>query len=244
MEVAEYQNMYNAEDTHFYYVSLHKLILRLIKQYAPIKSTLNILDAGCGTGRLAELMSKEGSVTGIDMSDEALKFAKERGVKVQKASVMKLPFKDNSFDVITSIDVLYHKAVPDDAKALKELYRVLKPNGIVILRLQAIHWLTNSHDKVVHSKKRYSKREVLKKLIESGFHIEKLSYMNMSLAPLAIGQHIYQKFLPSSKNHSSISETNRFINLTAAGILTAENNLLHTTNLPFGLGVIAVARKK
>jgi len=81
-------------------------------------------------------------------------------------------------------------------------------------------------------------------LIESGFHIEKLSYMNMSLAPLAIGQHIYQKFLPPSKNHSSISETNRFINLTAAGILTAENNLLHATNLPFGLGIIAVARKE
>src|SRR6185369_13695546 len=120
MEKQEYKNMYQREDTHFYYVTLHKLVLQLIQKYAPIKSTLNILDAGCGTGRLAELMKNVGEVTGIDMSDEALKFAKERGIKVKKASVMKLPFKDNSFDVITSIDVLYHKAVTDDTKALKE----------------------------------------------------------------------------------------------------------------------------
>src|SRR5260221_13298060 len=169
MEIQEYENMYKAEDTHFYYVSLHKLILRLIKQYAPVKSTLSILDAGCGTGRLAELMSKLGTVTGIDMSDEALKFAKRHGLQVQKASVMKLPFKDNSFDIITSIDVLYHKAVTDDSKALKELYRVLKLHGIIIIRLQAIPWLKNSHDKVVHSNKRYSKQMVKQKLLESGF---------------------------------------------------------------------------
>jgi ubiquinone/menaquinone biosynthesis C-methylase UbiE len=243
MEKQEYQNMYNAEDTHFYYVSLHKLVLRLIKQYAPVKSRLNILDAGCGTGRLAELMQPLGTVTGIDMSDEALKFAKTRGIKVQKASVMKLPFKNNEFDIITSIDVLYHKAVTDDNKALKEFKRILKPGGIVIIRLQAIPWLKNSHDHVVHSNKRYSKQEVKKKLLESGFTIEKLTYMNMSLAPIAIGQHIFQKFLPPSKDHSSIGQTNKFINMTAENILTAENTILHTANLPFGLGVIAVARK-
>lgn len=243
MQIAEYQNMYNAEDTHFYYVTLHKLILQLIKQYSPIKSALNILDAGCGTGRLTELMQSLGTVTGIDMSDEALKFAKTRRIKVQKASVMKLPFKDNSFDIITSIDVLYHKAVPDDGKALREIYRVLKPNGIVILRLQAIPWLKNSHDKVVHANKRYSIKQVKQKLVETSFTIEKLSYMNMSLAPIAIGQHILQKIIPHSKVHSSIAQTNRFINMTAAGILTAENKLIHTTNLPFGLGIIAVARK-
>jgi ubiquinone/menaquinone biosynthesis C-methylase UbiE len=243
MDKQEYKNMYHAEDTHFYYVSLHKLILQLIKKYSNYDNQLKILDAGCGTGRLAELMSKIGTVTGIDMSDEALQFAKERNITVQKASVMKLPFKDNSFDIVTSIDVLYHKNVTDDIKALKELYRVVKPGGIVIVRLQAIPWLTSSHDKVVHSKKRYAKKEVEGKLIESGFHIEKLSYMNMTLVPIAMGQHIFQKFLPPSKNHSSISEVNSFINMSATGVLTAENTLLHTTNLPFGLGIIAVARK-
>lgn len=244
MEKQEYKNIYSLENTHFYYVTLHKLILRLIRKYAPIKSKLTILDAGCGTGRLAELMKEYGTVTGIDMNDEALKFARERNITVRKASVMKLPFKDNSFDVVTSIDVLYHKAVTDDTKAMKEFYRVLKPGGIVILRLQAIPWLTNSHDKVVHSKRRYAKNMIKEKLLEVGLKIEKLSYMNMSLALIAIGQHLFQKFLPPSKNRSSISETNRFINMTATGILTAENNLLHTTNLPFGLGIIAVGKKE
>jgi ubiquinone/menaquinone biosynthesis C-methylase UbiE len=242
MEKPEYQNMYNAEEIHFYYVSLHKTILSLIQRYAPHKKNLKILDAGCGTGKLAKLMQKYGTVTGIDMSNEALMFAKKRGVTVKKGSVTEIPFPNNSFDIVTSIDVIVSKSV-DDRKALQEFYRVLKPGGILILRVSAIPWLKVSHDKFVHSNKRYSKQMLKEKLLKAGFQAEKLSYINMSLAPIGIAQHIFEKFLPPSKDHSLINETNQFINMTATGILNAESSLLHKTNLPFGLGLIAICRK-
>ncbi len=242
MEKAEYENMYVAEESHFYYVSLHKLILSLLKRYAPKKS-LNILDAGCGTGRLAELMQQYGNVIGIDMSDEALKFAKKRGLTVQKASVMKLPFKDNSFEVITSIDVIYHKAVNDDVKALKEMHRVLKPNGVLILRVQAIPWLKTSHDRFVHGARRYSKKMLQTKLVASGFTTVKLSYMNAILAPVGIAQHVYETFLPPKAEYSSVKQVNQLINMTALGILKFEGKLLYKINLPYGLGLLAVCKK-
>lgn len=243
MEQAEYKNMYHAEDTHFYYVSLHKTILALVKKYKTQKK-LTILDAGCGTGRLAELMKPLGQVTGIDMSDEALGFAKKRGVKVIKASITDLPFKENTFDLVTSIDVIVSKSIKNDMDAFNEIYRVLKPGGILILRLSAIPWLKVSHDKFVHSNKRYSKRLLKEKLEKAGFSIEKITYMNALLAPVGIGQHFYEKIVPPKENHSSIKEMNQFLNTSIEKILTTESQLMNTISLPFGLGVLAVARKK
>jgi ubiquinone/menaquinone biosynthesis C-methylase UbiE len=243
MEKVEYRNMYNAEDTHFYYVSLHKTILSLFKRYTPSVKKRAILDAGCGTGRLAQLLEQFGTVTGIDMSDEALKFAKKRGLNVQKASVTEIPFPAKRFDVVISIDVIVSKGVEDE-KALKEFHRVLKPGGILILRVSAIPWLKLSHDRFVHSNKRYNKEMLKEKLIKAGFQIEKLSYMNSLLAPVGIAQHVYEKFLPPVKDASSVREVNRFINQTATGIMNAEGKLLHSVNLPFGLGIIAVGKKE
>lgn len=243
MEKVEYKNMYNAEDVHFYYVSLHKTIISLLRKYKPKGTYLKILDAGCGTGRLAELMQPFGEVTGIDMSDEARTFAKKRGVTVKKASVTNIPFPKNTFDIVTSIDVIVSKSV-DDTKALQEFYRVLKPGGIAILRVSAIPWLKLSHDRFVHSDKRYSKNVFMNRLQKTGFEIKKLTYMNMLLAPVGILQHVYEKFLPPSADHSSISNVNAFINSIATGVFTAEGKLLHTVSLPFGLGLIAVCEKR
>lgn len=249
MEKVEYQNMYNEEDTHFYYVPLHKMILWFLKKYLSNNprlrgnNKLRILDAGCGTGRLAQLMQPYGMVTGIDMSDEALKFARKRGISVKKASVNQLPFSANNFNVVTSIDVLVSKSV-DDTKALYEFHRVLKPHGILIIRVSAIPWLKLSHDRFVHSNKRYTKEMFRQKLEKSGFKVKKISYMNALLAPAGVVQHIYEKFMPSSNDHSSIKRTNSLINNTATGILTLESKLLHSMNLPFGMGVFAIARKE
>ncbi len=243
MEKAEYENMYRAEETHFYYVSLHKIILSFFKRYAPHKKNLKILDAGCGTGKLAELMLGFGNVVGVDMSDEGLRFARKRGISVKKASVAKLPFRSKSFDIVTSIDVLYHKAVGDDISALKEMYRVLKPNGILILRVQAIPWLNLSHDKYVHGIRRYSKDILREKLLKVGFHTEKLSYINAVLAPIGIIEHFIQNSFPPSQNHSSVKQTNYLLNSIMTTIISSEIKLLSIINIPFGLGLIAVCRK-
>jgi ubiquinone/menaquinone biosynthesis C-methylase UbiE len=157
MDKAEYENIYRNEESHFYYVSLHKLVLTFLKRYKHGRN-LSILDAGCGTGRLAQLMQRNGSVSAVDASNEAIRFAKMRGIMPLRASVMELPFKNNSFDVVTSIDVIYHKGVTDDRKALQEMYRVLKKGGILIIRVQANPWLSLSHDRHVHGVRRYTKK--------------------------------------------------------------------------------------
>src|SRR3989344_4672699 len=130
MEKTEYKNIFDNEGTHFYYVGTHKAVITLLNSYLKSKRNNLILDAGCGTGLLIKKLSTFGEVWGIDTSSEALKLAKKNNItKIKKASVEKIPFKDNYFDAIVSIDVLYHREVKSDIAALIEFKRVLKPGG-------------------------------------------------------------------------------------------------------------------
>ena len=188
-------------------------------------------------------MQKLGKVTGIDFSSEALYFAKKRGIKVKKASVEKLPFKDNTFDVVISIDVLNHKSIKNDLTALSEIYRVLKPNGITIIRIPANSWMHLNHDRQVHMKYRINKNELLDKLLKSGFIVEKLSFINLVLFPLSLGRFIWEKTQKQKKVDSLISNVNPLINILLIKILLFEAAVFKKINLPIGIGLMTVSRK-
>ena len=242
MEISEYRTIFEQEDNHFFYIANHKIILSLIKSYLGQVSSLKILDAGCGTGLLTKKLERFGKVLGIDLSEEALKYARKRRIKAKLGSINNLPFRDQAFDLVVSMDVIYHKAVQDTI-ALEQLKRVLKPNGLLILRVPANEWLRSSHDLQVHTRERYSLETLRTKLERAGFKIEKISYVQMLLVPISLISLLWEKLLTNkiAKTHLVIlpNSLNRFI----ADILSLEVSILRKFNLPFGLGLIAVARK-
>lgn len=242
MEISEYKNIFENEESHFFYVANHNIILSLLKRCRPRKKNLKILDAGCGTGLLAKKLSKFGKVFAIDKSPEAVKYAKTRGVNAKIASVNKLPFRNNSFDIIVSIDVIYHKGV-NDKKALSEFFRIARPNGILIIRVPANKWLKTAHDRHVHTRQRYDKDELREKLQKAGFEIKKLSFVNSILFPLAIFKHFFEQFIPPKESSSTIGQASYLINRVLIWIMSQETTILHSVDLPFGLGLIAVCKK-
>lgn len=111
---------------------------RRIVEGLELKNGDKVLDAGCGDGFYLHLLSQLGnfSLTGIDFDKNALNSAKKnlskvKGVKLLHGSVMELPFKANSFNKVICTEVAEH--LPDDLKGLKEIYRVLKPGGVLVL---------------------------------------------------------------------------------------------------------------
>lgn len=109
-----------------------KHTLSLIKY---IKKEDKILEIGCGSGRdLLFLKSKGFDIKGIDISKEALNKLKDKAKKanlkvdVEYSDIESLPFKDNSFDVVYSINTLHFVNIP---KAIEEIHRVIKKQGIV-----------------------------------------------------------------------------------------------------------------
>ncbi|MCX7928823.1 MAG: class I SAM-dependent methyltransferase [Patescibacteria group bacterium] len=242
MESAEYENIYKNEATHFYYVGIHSIVISLIKKYSRKKNP-KILDAGCGAGLLAKKMSALGRVYGIDLSKEAIKYAKKRNINVKIGSVTKIPYPNNYFDIVTCIDVINLAEVDNEQKALSEIFRVLKPNGILIMRASAIPWLASEHDKWVHIKKRYFISEVKEMLAQTKFKIEKLSYINFFLFLPALIKHILWQISGRNNSQTAVTKVNTLINKIMIALTRIEQFFLNYTNLFIGNGIIAVARK-
>ncbi len=107
-----------------------------------IRDHQKILDLGCGNGRLYKYLKEQGlniEYYGLDISYELLKIVKERysevSDKIVEGNITKLPYEDNSFDLVICIAVFLH--LPSEAmrlKALSEIERVLKPGGYLLMK--------------------------------------------------------------------------------------------------------------
>lgn len=249
MELLEYRNIFDHEESHFFYVSTHYLVTELVKKYLPHPSPLlrkervKILDAGCGTGGLMKKLSKIGKVVGFDYSFEAVKLGRKREVVVKLASILKIPFKNNAFGAVTCIDVLYHRAVANDVAVLKEVKRVLKTGGILILRVPANKFLMSAHDKYVHTARRYSKGELERKIRKAGLIIKQISYIHSPIMPISLVKIFLEKLLKKG-SVSSVGSVNPLVNWFFTWLLCFEARLVVAGLwIPFGQGLVVVATK-
>ena len=246
METQEYKTLYKSEDRHWWYLGLKDLVLSSIGKYADRGKATRILDAGCGTGGILKHLN-DYKAYGLDISQEAIKFCRLRKLEnVINASISNIPFKDNSFNIIISLDVLYHLGVKDDLKALKELARLLSRGGTLLLNLPAYDSLRGKHDKAVHTRGRYTLGELREKVKACGLIVEKISYRNTVLFPLAFLKRSLEGRSAKGQGRvdSDLALPPSFINKIFTEILFFENRLLRMTNFPFGLSIFCVARKK
>jgi SAM-dependent methyltransferase len=243
MDPKEYDIMYRAEQSHWWYRGMAAITRRVLEMFYAPGSGLDILDAGCGTGGGLLFLSQYGSVTGLDISSHALRFCAERGcTEVARASVMALPFRDRTFDLVTSFDILYFEGIHDET-ALKETARVLRSGGRLLIRVPAFDWLRGMHDAKVSTAHRYTAKELAAKLEKSGFHIELLSYANMLLFPLALLKRATEKWRAAHQQNSDIAVSMGPLSGLLRTCLVLESWLIPRCRLPFGLSVIAVAKK-
>lgn len=116
-------------------------LIEELLEWAKVKTAENILDVGCGIGgSTLYLATKFGAnATGITLSPvqasrakaRAREMGKENSVRFEVANALNMPFADNSFDLVWSLESGEH--MPDKTKFLEECYRVLKPGGTFIL---------------------------------------------------------------------------------------------------------------
>src|SRR3972149_3534197 len=104
---SHYRDVWENQDKHWWYLGMNVINKSLLDEFLPKKKNLKILDAGCGPGATLPLLQNYGDALGVDLSEEALKYARSLG-KVQKGDITKLDFKNASFDVVVCMDVIYH----------------------------------------------------------------------------------------------------------------------------------------
>ncbi len=240
--------MFKVEDRHWWYASLHELILDFVAKEERSGRSLRMLDAGCGTGRLCQLLEKCGEVEGCDLSPEAIAFSRARGLTaVSCANLNSTDLGEGRYDVITSIDVLYHSAVADDAAVLAKFYRALRPGGLLILNLPAHEFLRSTHDIAVHTHKRYTRRELLPLLTREGFSVERATYrLAFLFIPIACCR-LAKRLLPRSPEAEDVASDVTLspapVNSLLLQLVRAENLLLRHCSMPIGTSLFVTARR-
>lgn len=235
-----YQDLYNLEETHWWHINKRELI-GFFAKHKLLNKKGKILDVGCGTGKNIETFSKLGECWGIDTSPDAIAFCKKRGIeKVIKGNIEKIPFPKQSFNVITALDVLEHV---DDSKSLKEIYRVLKSNGIIIITVPALPQLWSRWDEVLHHKRRYTKKSLEKILQENNFKVLKISYVySFMILPVFLIR-LIKKIYFKDYYPSDFKLSNPLINYLLSRICKFEKYFVTRATVPIGTSLVTIARK-
>lgn len=234
--------MYKHYRSYWWYKA-KSLFIQTYLSFLPTKRKLHILDAGCGAGTNLDMLRLWGNVQAMDVSPIAVALCKKQGYDfVIKASLNKLPYNKNSFDVITLFDVLYHKNIRDDITSLTYLRTYLKSGGHLLITDCAFQFLFGSHDKRNHAKTRYTRAELIYKLRISGFTIIRCSYIFCLTFPIFILSRLLEKlgFFRSIKSEYSIPI---WINNTLILVERLENIFLRYCDFPFGSSIIILAKK-
>jgi Methylase involved in ubiquinone/menaquinone biosynthesis len=244
MQQHTYAIMNRVEDKHWWFVGrraiLEEFLRQIISQIPNSQSQTRILDVGCGTGANLEMLANFGSAEGVDVSDDALEFCRAKGLKAHKGLAEKLPFPDESFDLVTALDVIEH--LDDDIVGLKEMRRVLKPGGKTLIFVPAFMWLWGVQDDVSNHRIRYTKRQIVERMQKAGFEVERATYANITFfAPILAGRTLMKLtgIKPESENNVNISALNGIF----GKIFAAERFWLRNFDFPFGVSIVITAKK-
>lgn len=240
MEKYLYQDLYDLEDRHWWHIAKRKSVSTFIDQFITSKKP-KILDIGCGTGRNIKELSKFGQVWGLDISSEALSFCKKRGItKVRLGTAQKTNFPEKTFDIVTLLDVLEHV---NELSTLNEINRILKNGGFIIITVPAFNFLWSEWDKVLHHKRRYTKKSLQKILVASGFKVTKISYLySFLILPTMIIRFLKSAFLKKSYK-SDFQILPPFLNSFLGIVSSIERAVMIKKDIPFGTSILCIAKK-
>lgn len=246
MDVKNLEDNFKFENDYWWFLGRRRIIVDLVRRFLPSgNGPLRALDAGCATASITREIEKYASTVGVDYLNEALVYARQRGNKnLVRGDVCDLPFRDGSFDLATILGVLYNEGVRSDGAAIAELFRVLKPGGILIIDESAYDFLQSNHNVSWGGVRRYTSTQLVNKAEKRGFKILKASYYCVLLLPVVYLAIKLEKVLKlKEKKVYKLSKVPGFINHVLKGYLYLEAALLKRFNLPFGTMVFVVAKK-
>jgi ubiquinone/menaquinone biosynthesis C-methylase UbiE len=233
-----------AEREHFWFRGFRRFVAPVVADATRGIANPSILDCGCGTGVNLAVLRRYGRPTGIDLTWTGLAYARGRGeTAVAQASAIALPFPSATFDVVTSFDVIYALEDAEEAAALREMHRVLRPRGHLVVNAAAMELLKGNHSVLAGEVRRYSRASMRGRLERVGFEIRRMTYTNATIVPIVTAVRFVQRLSGHEASHQEISIPPAPLNLALTAALALEAAALRVVNMPFGSSLLVLARK-
>jgi SAM-dependent methyltransferase len=236
-----------AETRHFWFRGFRSFVTPLLERAAQGRTDLQLLDCGCGTGHNLVLLGRFGRAYGFDVTASGLAFGRRAGrTRLARASVAAIPFADATFDIVTSFDVLYSLPDPLEQSAIREMYRVARPGGRILVNVAAMERLRGDHSVLSHEVRRYSRESLSRLVTGAGFTIERITYTNAVLfPPMALARAVqrWRGLSDETAAHHEITVPAAPINLALTAALKLESLWMRVIDNPFGSSLLCLARK-
>ena len=231
------------ERVHWWFTARRDILLSVTSRYLPQGAA--ILDVGCGTGFFLESLRDQYQVHGVDPSPVALRVCRERGLDcVTEGSAYDLSgVGDRRFDATYLLDVIEH--LDDDARALREAMRVIRPGGLVVVTVPAFMFLWSDHDVVNEHRRRYRRPQLDALLRGVGLSIERITYFNAYLFGLASVDRMANRVL-GRRVAGELAVPHPLVNRLMGSAFRSERGRVADPGrrpFPFGLSLLAVGRK-
>jgi len=233
-----------AEATHFWFRGFRRYVQPLLAELAGGRPGLRIVDCGCGTGRNLDLLGAYGWVVGFDVSAAGAAMASESGGTVVRADAAHAPFASEAFDIASSFDVL--QCLEPDEAVVREMARMVRPGGAVVLTMAALEMLRGDHSRSWHEVRRYTPAMATRLVEQAGLRPERVSFMFGSLFPLMMAGRLVQRLLRpfrQFRHDRDIAVPWPPVNALLTLVVTAEAAVSNRVRLPFGSSLLVVGRK-
>ncbi len=210
-------------------------------------SAPRILDCGCGTGSNLEMLRPYGAAVGFDLTRIGTEFARAHGHKVAQASIGEIPFRTGVFDLATSFDVF--QVLPDavEKSAIREMARVLKPGGWLLLHVAALQILHGKHSVLSEEQRRYTPSRLRALVEDAGFAVERLTFDHFSLLPLMLPVRVWHRLTADdgvvAAGEGEITVPIAPVNAALTALVSLEALALRAVNMPVGSSLMCLARK-
>ena len=235
-----------AQATHFWFRGFRRFVVPALQQVAAGRRDLRLIDCGCGVGQNIALLEPYGDAIGFDlMPGGASAAARASGRPIVRADVVNIPFPSDAFDIATSFDVL--QCVEADRSAIREMARIVRPGGAIVLTLAALDVLRGDHAEVWQEVRRYTPASARQLVEAAGLRAERVDFLFASLFPLMLGVRTMQRLLRPIRGlrpDTDISVPSAPINAALTWLVHREAAAVsRRIPMPIGSSLLVVARK-